>query len=60
MIPGGRTLGPATLEFGFVRDAMGGKDFFQDVVLLSHGMNDLTLLLHGDIGGGDLLGIGLS
>lgn len=60
MITRGRTLGLATLEFGFVGDTMGGKDFFQDIVFLGHGVDHLSLLLHGDIGGGNVLGIGLS
>lgn len=60
MITRGRTLSPATLEFSFVGDAMSGKDFFQDIVFFGDGVDDLSLLLHGDIGGGNVLSIGLS
>ena len=60
MIARGRTLSLAAFEFDFVGDAMGGEDFFQDVVFLGHRVDDLSLLLHGSIGGGNVLGIGLS
>jgi len=39
---------------------MSGKDFFQDIVFFGDGVDDLSLLLHGDIGGGNVLSIGLS
>ena len=60
MIPGPGTVGFATLQFGFVGDAMGGQDIFEDVVFFTQGMHHVSMLLDGDIGGGNLLGIGLS
>lgn len=60
MIPGPGTVGFATLQFGFVADAMCGQDLFEDVVFLGQGIHHVSMLLDGDIGGGNLLGVGLS
>lgn len=60
MITRRRALSLATFELSSIGDAMGREDFFQDVVFLGHRVDDLSLLLHGGIGGGNVLGIGLS
>lgn len=60
MIPGAGTVGFATLQLGFVGDAMGGQNVFEDIVFFAQRMHHVSMLLDGDIGGGNLLGIGLS
>lgn len=60
MIPRFRPVGLATLELALVGDAMRGQDLLEDIIFLSHGMDNLALLLDGDIGRGNLLGVSLA